>query len=284
MNHFRFGMGWLPDMPDFRDYTSEHTFIEPQIKRIKFSRTKQPTKVDLREWCSSIEDQGELGSCTAHAGIGLLEYFERRAFGNYVDASRLFLYKTTRNLMKTKGDMGANLRTTMHALTLFGAPPEDYWPYRITDFDKEPTSFCYAFAQNFQAIQYYRLDPPNTTKPALLDQIKSNLAAGLPAMFGFTVYSSIESAATTGAIPFPNKGEKVVGGHAIIAVGYDDSKRIFITKRHATQGAFLIRNSWGKSWGEQGYGWLPYEYVVSGLAVDWWTLVKSEWIDAGVFG
>ena len=153
----------------------------------------------------------------------MVEYFERRAFGKHIDASRLFLYKVTRNLDHQTGDTGAYLRTTMGGLVLFGVPPEEYWPYKIADFDKEPSAFCYAFAQNYQAISYYRLDAPGIAKDALLNQIKTNLAGGLPSMFGFTVYESISQAATTGKIPFPVKGDKIVGGHAIAAVGYDDN-------------------------------------------------------------
>jgi C1A family cysteine protease len=282
------GMGWLPDYPDFRDYTPEHKTIEPLLKKAK---VKQPTKaglpasVDLRAWCSPIEDQGQLGSCTANAGAGIVEYFERRAFGKYLDASRLFLYKATRDLLHWTGDTGAFLRTTMGALVLFGVPPEDYWPYAIADFDKEPPPFCYAFAQNYQAISYFRLDPPVTPRDVLLDRIKRYLAAGFPSMFGFTVYTSISQAATTGEIPYPTPGEKVAGGHAIVAVGYDDKKKIKNAHPGATQttGALLIRNSWGTGWGSAGYGWLPYEYVLTGLAIDWWSLIKNEWVDTGAF-
>lgn len=234
-----------------------------------------------------MEDQGNLGSCTAHAGVGLVEYFERRAFGTHIDASRLFLYKATRNLMMVTGDTGAYLRTTAGALTLFGVPPEDYWKYNTNtpDFDKEPSAFCYAFAQNFQAITFYRLDPSGTSKPVLLDRIKTNLAAGLPSMFGFTVYSSYIQAGSTGKIPFPTAGDRIVGGHAVDAVGYDDNLKIKNTTPGAveTTGALLIRNSWGTAWGAGGYGWLPYEYVLRGLAVDWWSLLKNQWVDTGQF-
>jgi C1A family cysteine protease len=118
-----------------------------------------------------------------------VEYFERRAFGKHLDASRLFLYKVTRNLLKWTGDTGAFLRSTMYALTLFGVPPEEYYPYNIADFDKEPSAFCYAFAQSYQAISYYRLDPSGTARDALLARIKTELSKGLPSMFGFTVPS-----------------------------------------------------------------------------------------------
>ena len=298
----RFGLGWLPDYPDFRDLTVDHETVSTKLQRLgqadsvkkmlvkaganTTAKKALPTKVSFTQWFSPIEDQGQLGSCTANAGVGMVEYFERRAFGNHVDASRLFLYKTTRNLMKEKGDTGAFLRSAMGALVLFGVPPEEYWPYNIANFDKEPTAFCYAFAQNYQAISYYRLDPPGTTPAQLLLRIKTNLAAGLPSMFGFTVYSSISQAGNNdGKIPYPTKGEKIEGGHAIVVVGYDDKMKIKnnIVGGNETTGAFQIRNSWGTDWGQDGYGWLPYEYIIQGLADDWWSLLKNEWVDTGNF-
>jgi len=297
----KLGMGWLPDYPDFRDYTVEHKEVSSKLKALgqkdsvkamlakvgvaKRAKKSLPASMDLKEWCSPIEDQGELGSCTAQAGVALVEYFEKRAFGKHIDASRLFLYKATRNMLRWTGDTGAFLRTTMGAMTLFGVPPEEYWPYRISDFDKEPPAFCYAFAQNYQAISFYRLDPPGTSKNALLEQIKSNLAGGLPSMFGFTVYSSISQATTTGKIPYPVSGEKIQGGHAVVVVGYDDAMKIRNTNPGGTEttGALIIRNSWGTDWGSEGYGWLPYDFVLKGLAVDWWSLLKNEWVDTGAF-
>jgi C1A family cysteine protease len=297
----KLGMGWLPDPPDFRDYTVEREEVSrglellEQKDSVRAMLTKvgvaEPTEVtlpvsaDLKAWCSPIENQGALGSCTANAGVALVEYFERRAFGRHIDASRLFLYKATRNMLHWTGDTGAYLRTTMGALRLFGVPPEEYWPYVIADFDKEPLAFCYAFAQNYQAISYYRLDPAGTPRNELLNRIKTHLAGGLPLTFGFTVYSSIREAATTGKIPFPTRGERRLGGHAVVAVGYDDSVKIKNANPRAseTKGALLIRNSWGTGWGSSGYGWLPYQYVLRGLAVDWWSLLKNEWINTEVF-
>jgi C1A family cysteine protease len=281
------GMGWIPDYPDFRDYTEGTEEIRSVLGSLKPLKSKGlPISVDLREWCSPVEDQGTLGSCTAHAGVGMIEYYERKSFGRHIDASRLFLYKVTRNLMKMKGDTGAYLRTTMGATVLFGVPPEDYWVYTDDEkeFDKEPPAFCYAFAQNYQTVKYFRHDPPETNAEEILRKVKAYLSKGHPAMFGFTVYSSIEQAEKMGRIPFPSPKERIEGGHAIVAVGYDDKMKIKnkYGKIEMT-GALLIRNSWGKGWGEVGYGWLPYEYVLRGLAEDFWSVLKKEWIDTGQF-
>jgi C1A family cysteine protease len=219
--------------------------------------------------------------------VGLVEYFERRAFGTWLDASRLFLYKVTRDLMGLVGDTGAYLRTTMGAMVLFGVPPEHYWPYVPAKFDVEPSAFLYAFAQNYQAIQYFRLDGPKIAKDVLLLRIKAYLAAGVPSMFGFTVFSSIQQAQATGKIPFPTAREGVLGGHAVDAVGYDDTIKIKNSNLGGieTTGALLIRNSWGTAWGPfGGYLWLPYAYVLEELAIDWWSLLRNEWVDAKQFG
>jgi len=301
-------MGWLPDHPDFRDYCETH----PEIRKIleegekagrlrrgrrgeglpavpfsqSFAESELPPAVDLCDYCSPVEDQANLGSCTAHAGVGLIEYYERRAFGRHTDASRLFLYKVTRNLMKVKGDSGAYLRTTMGAMVLFGVPPESYWPYtdKEESFDREPSAFCYAFAQNYQAIKYFRHDPAGSKPTDVLHSLKAYLAKGMPFIFGFSVYNSIEQAEETGFIPFPSPRERMEGGHAVMAVGYDDKLEITNNFSHEkTRGALLIRNSWGTGWGDHGYGWLPYEYVLRGLAEDFWSILKKEWVDTSAF-
>lgn len=287
-------MGWIPDLPDNRDYSAQDILknskiiIDPEehlpkayggtpdkndpllIRGVKI--TDPSTKVDLRAFCSPIENQQNIGSCVSNATVGLLEYFENHAFGRFIDASRLFHYKTTRNLMGQKGDTGAFLRTGMQALATFGVLPEKYMPYDTSKFDIEPTAFQYSFASNYQALEYFRIDTYKKTPAQTLESIKNCLRNSQPMIFGFTVYSSISQADHTGVIPYPKPTDKVEGGHAVMCVGFDESAKLLI-----------IRNSWGTEWGDKGYGYLPYDYVLNGLAVDWWSLIKAEWLDQTQF-
>lgn len=287
------GTGWLPPLPDLRDYTEKKPEIAHMAKKLKLPKGKElkalPEKVDLRKWCSPVENQKNLGACTAHAAAGIIEYFEKKANNKYIDASRLFIYKTTRNLMQVTGDTGAWLRNTMGAMVLCGVPDEKYWPYTDAnpDFDKEPGSFVYAIADNYEALKYFCHDPQgeNVAGGDVLLSVKKYLAAGIPSMFGFWGFSSFDSCDVVGGIPFPCPGEQAQWGHAIVAIGYDDSKKLKNTRcNKTTTGAFLIRNSWGTTWGEQGYGWVPYEYVNNKLATDFWSLLSMAWVDTGQFG
>ena len=283
------GTGWLPPMPDLRDYTENHIEITAFNQKLKMSKgkLKLPTSVDLRQWCSPVENQGSLGSCTANAAIGVVEYFENRAFGKFLDGSRLFLYKTTRNLMQETGDTGAWLRNAMGALVLCGVPDEKYWPYKVEDFDKEPGSFVYSIADDYRSLKYFCHDSigSNIAGSAVLDSVKKYLSTGIPSMFGFWGFGSFDNTSIPGGIPYPCPAEQAQWGHAIAAVGYDDNKKIKNTKcNKETKGALLIRNSWGESWGEKGYGWMPYEYVLNKLASDFWSILEMEWIDSGQFG
>ncbi len=294
-------LGWVKDYPDFRDFNPKTTIIPKNP--LKPSPTKSVSeilkelgykdledeplkkKVDNREWCSPVKNQGSLGSCTAFAAVGMYEYFQKRVFNKYIDGSELFVYKTTRNMLGWKNDTGAYMRTAMGSLALFGVPPTSSYPYNIDKFDNEPPSFVYSYAQNFQALIYYRLDPLNETGKEVLLNIKKHIAIGLPAMMGFTCYTSYQHEDTekSGKIPFPGENESVLGGHAVMIVGYDDDMVITnpIDKKRK-KGALIIRNSYG-DWGEKGYGYFPYEYVKQKLASDFWCMISAEWIDADTF-
>lgn len=282
--------GWLRDLPSIRDYTMTSPKVINQTKKLGLLKADPSTldaRVDLRSWCSPVEDQGSLGSCTANAGVGLYEYFERKAYGKHIDASRLFLYKVTRKMMHMNGDTGAELRATMGAMAMYGVPLEEYYPYStdVAVFDKEPPVFIYTQAQNFKAGKYVKLDPAGTSPAQALVNIKTNLAAGLPSIFGFAVFQSVQSVGGNGYVPYPAPNEQCVGGHAIMAVGFDDSIKISNPFDGNTKtGAILFRNSWGTGWGQQGYGYLPYEYVLQALATDWWTMPDASYVNTEQFG
>jgi C1A family cysteine protease len=271
------GTGWIADLDDEQD----------KVNLINISKGL-PTSVNLQEWCSPIENQGKINSCTAHAAITLVEYFQKRASGKYLDASRLFLYKVTRNLLHYQEDKGANARTTMKALAMFGVPPEEYWTYDETKLYEEPPAFCYALASEYKALEYYRIDAKGITRDVVLQQIKANLAANRPLMFGSILYRGpLQQAMKTGMIPAPTDEDThtPLVGHTMATVGYDDNIKIKNTDPTGieTTGAFLIKNSWGEEWGDRGYGWLPYEYVLRPLSNDWWTILKQDWLDTGEF-
>ena len=245
-----------------------------------------PSSIDLSAYCSPIESQGQLNSCSANAAIGLLEYFENRAYGSYVNGSRLFLFKVGRNLEKQEGLGGIQLRTAMKGMATFGVPPEEYWPYDPDKVADEPSAFCYAFAQDYKSILYYKLGKDGDGA-GRLKIIKTYLASGYPSMFGFRVFNMGEHPKQpkyNGEIWFPAKRQKPSGGHALVAVGYDDNKEIHDgTGKVVQKGALKVRNSWGTGWGDQGYGWMAYDYIREELATDFWSLIRAEYLDEGEF-
>jgi C1A family cysteine protease len=293
------------DLVDVRDYTPETPQVRTLLKAteafntdIKKANHPLPLAIDNRKWCSPVEDQGNLGSCTANAGTALYEYMERKAYGSYdkyINASRLFLYKTTRFLMgqEGQGDSGAYIRTTLGAIRMFGVPPEEYWPYTDKDpeFDLEPPNLVTSMAKEWQSVKQFRLDYSEDTE-ANIQRMKEYLYKGYAMQIGFTVYSSYNQAEKNGGcFPYPTQNEGIEGGHSVLIVGYDDNKTISninTTESQRKTGAFLIQNSWGTGWGDKGFGWIPYDYFRAGangdvLADDVWTITKLEWLQSGEF-
>ncbi len=244
------GYGWIRDLPDQRDHLYA---AQPE------TLLKLPTSADLRSQCPPVYDQGQLGSCTANAIAAALQFDQiKEKQPQIFNPSRLFIYYNERIIEGTVNtDSGAQIRDGIKSVAAQGDCPENLWPYDITKFSVKPPQQCYDQALKFKAIQYQRLTQ-------IANQLKGCLASGYPFVFGFTVYESFESpqVAKTGHAPMPSPSEKTLGGHAVMAVGYDDS-----------QSWFIVRNSWGPSWGMNGYFTLPYPYLLEhNLSSDFWTI------------
>ena len=252
--------GWKKDKVDNRDYL---------YKILKPLAIEVPDKIDLRPFCSDVENQESLGSCTANAITGNLEFLDKLPDNNYIDVSRLFIYYNTRALEGTVDtDSGSAIRDGIKTLASLGYCSESLWNYDISKFAQRPSEECYIEAQNHKIVSYYSM----TT----LNEMLTCLADGYPFVFGISIYESFESKKTTreGIVKMPDsgfigfikhlfgRGEKYLGGHAIMAVGYDRKKK-----------QFLCRNSWGKDWGQQGYFVIPFKYLET-LANDFWTIRK----------
>jgi C1A family cysteine protease len=216
-----------------------------------------PPKVDLRPQCPAVYDQGHLGSCTANAIGAALEYDRlKQGLPDFIP-SRLFIYYNERAMEGTISvDAGAYIRDGIKSVEKQGFCHEPIWPYVISNFDDKPPDQAYTDAKKYKAISYFRLNNSNIT------ELKSCLAAGFPFVFGFTVYTSFFKAdANRGEVPMPGP-ERVVGGHAVLAVGYDD-----VSSR------FIVRNSWGARRGDKGYYCMPYQYLTdTELSDDFWTI------------
>jgi C1A family cysteine protease len=249
MRHNLGRYGWVPDLPDARD----------QLYRAPRTAGLLPRAADLRGGCPPVYDQGNLGSCTANAIGAAIEFDQhKQKLQQTFTPSRLFIYYNERALEGTiPSDSGAMLRDGIKTVASQGACPEASWPYVEDKFADRPPAQCYKIGKSHPAVRYSRL-------PQSLDQMKACLAAGYPFVFGFTVYESFESdeVAASGIAPMPGVSEMVLGGHAVLAVGYDDPSA-----------RFLVRNSWTADWGIHGYFTIPYAYLAdNNLADDFWTI------------
>lgn len=236
---------WIPDKPDNRDY------------KYKVTNIVQPDTVDLRSYCTPIETQGNLGSCTGQAIAGAIELINKRN-NKQNDISRLFIYYYERLLEGTVNyDSGAYIRDGIKACYTYGAPLEGYWPYDILKFRTQPSVIARNDALRRKVTLYERI----SNHLGCLDA----LANGYPVTIGFNVYSSFESSTVTrtGMMPFPNtRTERLLGGHAVLLVGYNKS-----TQR------YIARNSWGSSWGDRGYFYMPFQVIqTTTMSNDFWII------------
>jgi C1A family cysteine protease len=264
------GMGWINDRPDQRDYiySTPHALF-----------AKLPASTDLRKKCPPVYDQACLGSCTANAIAAAIEFEQiKQKKNDPFLPSRQFIYYNERAMEHTiQSDSGAQLRDGIKSVAKLGVCPENEWPYNLgtcqqvgndengepifdtgTHFKTKPTAKCYKDAKKYQVLQYTRV-------PRAIQQIKGCLAEGYPFVFGFTVYESFYNIGNDGIMPIPAQSERPVGGHAVTAVGYDDTKQMVI-----------IRNSWGKTWGDKGHFYMPYAFISGSNCNDFWTIRLVE--------
>lgn len=249
---------WLPDVPDFRDFKVRGNFKLVPLKAV-------PTSIDLRPYCSAVEDQGELGSCTGNAIAGAIELLENKYSidtnqGIFTDLSRLFIYYNERWIEGTVSeDSGASIRDGIKSLAKWGVCMESLWPYKEESFTTKPSDACYTDGALRKISMYARVTQ-------ITKSIRNVLASGYPIIFGFAVYSNFisDKVSNTGILDLPTRKDEFLGGHAVLCVGYNDK-----TSR------VIVRNSWGSGWGQKGYFTMPYSYIVNNnLAADLWVVKK----------
>ena len=271
--------GWIKQKPDPRDYTVKFNLLPGKPAKL-------PASCDLRSKCPPIENQGQHGTCTQFAYCGVASFMENKQGHGFQAFSENFgYYKTVHDIEGENplNDPGATIRDTMDAAKKFGTCFSKTWPYDEAHFGKKPNAVAIAEALRYQLISYAALDKIGTSPATILTNVKTMVASGFPAEFGFRVLKSFMSIGANGLMPYPKAGEEELGGHAVVAVGYNDA----IKCPNASKGALLIRNSWGTDWGLEGYFWMPYDCIIKPydgerLAEDFWTEGSIEWMNKGV--
>lgn len=271
---------WRPDLPDPRDYGPAHEAVTERLGKLARRlgpRGERRLHVDLREYLPEPAAGGPAPTATARAVATLARYFERRATGRDAYPSPLFLHQTA---VRLSGHGAATsegeLRTTLKALARFGAPPANYWPDDVDHALRQPDAFLHGFWRDWSGLAYVRLDVHGADGPTTLRTLQRWLSGGFALVLGCALPRCVSA---DGDLPFPTRHDTIQGGHALVALGYDDQHRI-----RSSRGALRVRATWGGAWGEHGDGWLPYRYVEEGLAQSAWTLLRAEWLASGEFG
>jgi C1A family cysteine protease len=247
----KFGYDWQSYQRDFA----------PKARFTKvMTRGARPASADLRADCPPVYDQGKLGSCTAFAcAKGLREMLQKQEGTRIAPLSALFQYYETRASVPVLGwilvkqDCGGTISGATGVIAKQGATPEENWPYDIAKFAQKPPAIAYSTAGEFKFKATRQING--------LEDVKNSLANGRAVAFGFKVYESFRKVGADGMMPIPAPGEQMLGGHAVLAVGYDDAKQVLI-----------VRNSWSAKWGDEGYFYMPYRIAAdSGTTMDFWS-------------
>lgn len=246
--------GWLPDRPDHRDRI---------LKALPGATI--PAVADVSQFCNAVPDQANLGSCVGNSSTSALEWLYRKEKKTPVDFSRLYVYYHARKIggFPVSQDTGCYIRDAIKVLAKQGTCYEPTWPYILNKFSVQPPPIADTEAAKHQALYYFRCVGLNSIKDSIG-------VSGYPVVGGFSVPSSIYSAETsrTGIIRYPSGTDKIIGGHAVIFVGFNDSTQLL-----------KFQNSWGTGWGANGYGYLDYKFIQNGLADDFWTVRTIEMVD-----
>jgi hypothetical protein len=301
------GIGCIPDPSDRRD--SCHGCLKGKLKSAPVGKGQLPKPpsgakpwlalgcdevakkllqkrlhlADANDFFGPIRDQGPWNTCTAHVAVSALTFrLALEGKGSVPALSSLFVYQASLYLLGLKGDTGAHMRTALKALAKLGAPPEDIWPYQPEELLEEmPDTFACQLAQDYRAGAYYRLDEPSLSGVELVQRLKAALADGLPICFGLPAHRSVSQCSATNGfvIPLPGKethsNDRLVGGHAMLMVGFDEDAAWKDELGKLNRGAFVVRNSWGGMWGDYGHAFLPYPFVMEGLTLDHWVILPK---------